>query len=485
MKDKNLNKNRAVGNTENSPQITVHPPQHSPTRGHATEQPGVQGLSPPVSSLREDSAESGSSSPLLNAVPKRRRSPHTLQAHPRTRSPATRRDNASDRSTSSLPNEAVPSQNVSPPGGTAGGASGSVPHRSGKGKGGLADTTVRPVVEARRMSQSTSRKTASSSTPRRTTATFDLDIFIDELLSLRSKPVGTQMNFMIHHFPILCSAARSCFASQPCHLELDAPVKVCGDIHGQYFDLLRVFHHGGYPPDANYLFLGDYVDRGQQSLETISLLLAFKIKYPENFFLLRGNHETANISKIYGFFDECKRRFNPKVWQTFIDVFKYLPFTARVNDRILCMHGGISPELQTIAQLTYFQRPCEIPDRGLLCDILWSDPLANTQGWLPNDRGVSYTFGPDVVLSFCRKNEIDLLCRAHQVVEDGFEFFAKRKLVTVFSAPNYCQEFNNAAAFLDISETLECNFVVWKAFGFKGLGAIKEKYSEWGKMRRR
>ena len=190
-----------------------------------------------------------------------------------------------------------------------------------------------------------------------------------------------------------------------------------GDIHGQYSDLLRLFEYGGFPPNANYLFLGDYVDRGKQSLETICLLLAYKIKYPENFFLLRGNHECASINRIYGFYDECKRRFNVRLWKAFTDCFNCLPVAALIDDKILCMHGGLSPDLTNLDQIRNLSRPTAVPDTGLLCDLLWSDPGRDVKGWGMNDRGVSYTFGPDKVTEFLTKHDLDLVCRAHQVTD--------------------------------------------------------------------
>lgn len=157
------------------------------------------------------------------------------------------------------------------------------------------------------------------------------------------------------------------------------------------------------------------MDRGKQSLETICLLLAYKVKYPENFFLLRGNHECASVNRIYGFYDECKRRFSVKLWKTFTDCFNCLPVSALIDEKILCMHGGLSPELNKLDQILNLNRPTDVPDTGLLCDLLWSDPSNEAQGWAMNDRGVSYTFGPDKVAEFLEKHDLDLICRAHQV----------------------------------------------------------------------
>ncbi|RFU81674.1 serine threonine- phosphatase pp1 [Trichoderma arundinaceum] len=288
----------------------------------------------------------------------------------------------------------------------------------------------------------------------------DLDSIIDRLLEVRGSRPGKQVQLLETEIRFLCTKAREIFISQPILLELEAPIKICGDIHGQYYDLLRLFEYGGFPPEANYLFLGDYVDRGKQSLETICLLLAYKIKYPENFFILRGNHECASINRIYGFYDECKRRYNIKLWKTFTDCFNCLPIAAIIDEKIFTMHGGLSPDLNSMEQIRRVMRPTDIPDCGLLCDLLWSDPDKDITGWSENDRGVSFTFGPDVVSRFLQKHDMDLICRAHQVVEDGYEFFSKRQLVTLFSAPNYCGEFDNAGAMMSVDESLLCSFQV-------------------------
>ena len=299
---------------------------------------------------------------------------------------------------------------------------------------------------------------------------IDIDGIINKLLEVKSCKPGKQVNLTEGEVRSLCMKSREIFMQQPILLELEAPIKICGDIHGQYFDLLRLFEYGGYPPDANYLFLGDYVDRGKQSLETVCLLLAYKIKYPENFFLLRGNHECASINRIYGFYDECKRRYSIKLWKTFTDCFNCLPICALIDDKILCMHGGLSPELSNLEQIVRIMRPVDVPDTGLLCDLLWSDPEKGIRGWGDNERGVSFTFGAEIVDNFLRKHDIDLICRAHQVVEDGYEFFAKRQLVTIFSAPNYCGEFDNSGALMSVDESLMCSFQILRPVENKKVG---------------
>ncbi|GAA6061614.1 hypothetical protein JCM10212_000956 [Sporobolomyces blumeae] len=292
---------------------------------------------------------------------------------------------------------------------------------------------------------------------------FDVDDMISRLLDAGySGKVTKSVCLKNAEITAICQAAREVFLSQPTLIELSPPVKIVGDVHGQYSDLIRLFEMCGFPPSANYLFLGDYVDRGKQSLETILLLLCYKVKYPENFFLLRGNHECANVTRVYGFYDECKRRCNIKIWKTFIDVFNCLPIAAVVASKIFCVHGGLSPSLSSMDDIRRISRPTDVPDYGLLNDLLWSDPSDTALDWEDNERGVSYCFGKTVIGAFLARYDFDLICRAHMVVEDGYEFWNERTLVTIFSAPNYCGEFDNFGAVMSVSEDLLCAFELLK-----------------------
>lgn len=324
-----------------------------------------------------------------------------------------------------------------------------------------------------------SESSESPPVPSKSNFPVDIDGIIEKLVQIgnsksKLKPRRYRDKLPVSNDDIkyILNKSRSIFLDQPALLRLSPPVKIVGDIHGQFGDMIRMFNTCGYPPFTNYLFLGDYVDRGYKSLETILLLLCYKIKYPENFFMLRGNHELANITKIYGFYDECKRRLlsitgNHKVWKSFVDVFNTLPIAATINDKIFCVHGGLSPDLQDLEQIENLKRPTDVPDKGLLADLLWSDPDPKVKNftftnWPRNDRGVSYVFGRKHVDYFCQKFNFDLVVRGHMVVEDGYEFFNKRKLVTIFLAPNYCGEFNNFGALMNVDKSLCCSFELLK-----------------------
>ena len=289
---------------------------------------------------------------------------------------------------------------------------------------------------------------------------MNVDTLIEKLLSVRGNKPGKQVDLKEEEIKFLIDKSLPIIKEQKMLVELEAPLHVCGDIHGQYYDLLRIFEHCGYPGEYSYLFLGDYVDRGKQSLETVCLLLCYKIKYPEKVTLLRGNHESSVTNRIYGFYDECKRRYNVRIWRSFTELFNWLPVAAIIDEKILCMHGGLSPELKNLQNIQDISRPTDIPDSGLLCDLLWSDPDKDVLEYDENDRGVSVIFGEKIVQDFNKKNDLDLIIRAHQVVDDGYEFFASRQLITIFSAPNYCGEFDNSAGIMIIDESLTCSLKV-------------------------
>ncbi|KAI6188976.1 Serine/threonine-protein phosphatase [Aphelenchoides besseyi] len=293
--------------------------------------------------------------------------------------------------------------------------------------------------------------------------TFDVDNMISRLLNVGMAGGRLTTQVSEQELQQLCQMAKEVFISQSSLIEVDPPLIVCGDIHGQYADLLRVFDKHGFPPEANYVFLGDYVDRGRQNIETICLMFCYKIKYPENFFMLRGNHECPAINRVYGFFEECNRRYkSSRLWNAFQDTFNWMPLCALVGGKILCMHGGLSPQLVNIDQLRTLPRPQDPPNPSMGIDLLWADPDQWAKGWQANTRGVSYVFGQDVVVETCNKLDIDLVARAHQVVQDGYEFFANRRLVTIFSAPHYCGQFDNAAATMSVADDLTCSFNVFR-----------------------
>ncbi|XP_012472876.1 serine/threonine-protein phosphatase BSL3 [Gossypium raimondii] len=281
-------------------------------------------------------------------------------------------------------------------------------------------------------------------------------------------PVRRQFFLDCNEIADLCESAERIFAAEPTVLQLKAPIKIFGDLHGQFGDLMRLFDEYGSPSTAgdiayiDYLFLGDYVDRGQHSLETISLLLALKIEYPNNVHLIRGNHEAADINALFGFRIECIERMGERdgiwAWHRINRLFNWLPLAALIEKKIICMHGGIGRSINHVEQIENLQRPITMEAGSIvLMDLLWSDPTENdsVEGLRPNARGPGLvTFGPDRVMEFCNNNDLQLIVRAHECVMDGFERFAQGHLITLFSATNYCGTANNAGAILVLGRDL-------------------------------
>ncbi|ORX92882.1 Metallo-dependent phosphatase [Basidiobolus meristosporus CBS 931.73] len=261
----------------------------------------------------------------------------------------------------------------------------------------------------------------------------------------------------------LCNKAREILIEESNVQRVDAPVTICGDIHGQFYDLKELFKVGGKCPDTNYLFMGDFVDRGFYSVETFLLLLALKVRYPDRITLIRGNHESRQITQVYGFYEECLRKYgSPNVWRYCCEIFDYLSLSAIIDDKIFCVHGGLSPSITTVDQIRTIDRKQEVPHDGGMCDLLWSDP-DEIEGWGLSPRGAGYLFGGNIVKSFLHANNLDLIARAHQLVMEGYKLMFDDTIVTVWSAPNYCYRCGNVAAILELDENLNKNYKIFEA----------------------
>jgi serine/threonine-protein phosphatase 2B catalytic subunit len=244
-------------------------------------------------------------------------------------------------------------------------------------------------------------------------------------------------------------------------IDVEAPITVCGDVHGQFYDLMKLFEVGGSPADTRYLFLGDYVDRGYFSIECVLYLWSMKILYPNTFYLLRGNHECRHLTEYFTFKQECKIKYTEKVYDACMDAFDCLPLAALMNQQFLCVHGGLSPDIRTLDDIRRLDRFKEPPPFGSMCDLLWSDPLEdygnekNNEHFTHNTvRGCSFFYSYAACCDFLQNNQLLSIIRAHEAQDAGYRMYKKSlqtgfpSLITIFSAPNYLDVYNNKAAIL-------------------------------------
>ncbi|KAH9398108.1 hypothetical protein TYRP_019114 [Tyrophagus putrescentiae] len=262
-------------------------------------------------------------------------------------------------------------------------------------------------------------------------------------------------------------------------IDIEAPVTVCGDIHGQFYDLMKLFEVGGHPSTTKYLFLGDYVDRGYFSIEVmysgndgnnnaasssscVLYLWSLKLCYPNTLFLLRGNHECRHLTEYFTFKTECKIKYSERIYDACMEAFDCLPLAALMNGQFLCVHGGLSPEIHTLEDIKKLDRFKEPPAFGPMCDLLWSDPLEDFGNEKPNEehfthnsvRGCSYFYSYGACCEFLQQNNLLSIIRAHEAQDAGYRMYRKSlvtgfpSLITIFSAPNYLDVYNNKAAIL-------------------------------------
>ncbi|KAM3143866.1 hypothetical protein pb186bvf_003927 [Paramecium bursaria] len=263
----------------------------------------------------------------------------------------------------------------------------------------------------------------------------------------------------------LCCKVREIFIEEGNVQRIDSPVTVVGDIHGQLYDLLEIFKMCGDVGDINYLFLGDYVNRGFHSIETICLLYALKVRHPDKITLLRGNHESRVITQTFGLYDECLRKYGSlNVWRYITESFDYMPLTGLIEEKIWCVHGGIAQDAKLLDDVRALNRLQEVPNQGEMCELLWNDPdEVDLKGFTDNKRGVGKVFGQDIFEQFVHNNNITHILRAHQVIMEGYRALYKDGLRTIFSAPNYCYRCGNSGSVCEISEKLDIRVRIFQA----------------------
>lgn len=285
-----------------------------------------------------------------------------------------------------------------------------------------------------------------------------LDSIIRKLLSCTKFASNTLLE---EEIIFLVEKSKDIFLSQPTLLKLKAPITICGDIRGNFESLKKIFELSGDPKDKNYIFLGNYINRGQNSLECLGLLLAYKIKYKDTFNLLRGNYDDKFMCKSYGFESECQEKTTKNIYEQITALLNCLPLAATLDDKIFLVHGGISPDLKNLDQIEGIQRPIVIPEEGLVCDLLWSDPDKDMKDdWNKNSRGAGKIFGEKPLNSFLVKNGLIMLCRGHTVINEGYEYLWGKKLLTIFSCAKFCSS-ERKGAIMEVDSNLKFEPKIW------------------------
>ena len=253
----------------------------------------------------------------------------------------------------------------------------------------------------------------------------------------------------------LCEEAKTIFKAEPNVVHRKSPITIPGDCLAHLTDFVQVFELAGKLPDTHFLLMGNYVDRGQYSVESITLFLALKVKYPQLITMLRGNHEAKEISKVYGLYDNVMKHYgNESVWEALLEVFNTLPLAAVIDDKYFCVHGGPAKDITSINEIQKLDRFAEVQAETPICDLLWSDP-SDENGFTVSARGAGHHFGADVTAKFLAENNLQKIIRGHQMQQNGYSLTHNDQVATVWGAPNYCSKCGNTAAFLQIDDSKE------------------------------
>ncbi|CAL2039433.1 unnamed protein product [Caenorhabditis brenneri] len=284
-----------------------------------------------------------------------------------------------------------------------------------------------------------------------------MDSCINRLYNLKTPQTTINSLFPPEEIISILRLTESILMKENSLLEVESPIKIIGDLHADFENLKNIFDLIGRVPKDKMVFLGNYVDMGPSGIELVVLLFCLKIRYKDRIFLLKGNHETPAVNKLYGFYSECQLKYNSALWWDFQCCFNRLPLACLISKKVLCVHGGLSPELTSLDKIRSIQRPSEPISSGLEIDLLWADPTNRGDGWFLSYRGISYLFGKKIVETACKTLKLSLIIRSHMVVPDGYEVMCGRLLITVFSVPNYVGTANTAAV-LSLNEKLEVSY---------------------------
>ena len=300
----------------------------------------------------------------------------------------------------------------------------------------------------------------------------EINKVIKQILSTRNKLATESAHLDITQIKLVLDEIKKVLISEPIFLELHPPITLVGDVHGQLYDLLRIFEKCGYPPDTNYLFLGDYIDRGFRSIETITLLFCYKILYPQNIYLLRGNHEISFVNYCRGFIDDIKKEYDDtSIYDKFNDIFNYLPLASIIDDQVFCVHGGISPKLTSFDEIKKIEKPVTADEffngekfvEGFITDFLFAECDTDIDDWRPGPNNLSILFGQKTLNDFVQKFNLKMVCRGHEVA-DGiwYPFSPNNSLLTIFSASKFRLIHENRAAVVNLNKNLEFEVVTFE-----------------------
>ena len=281
---------------------------------------------------------------------------------------------------------------------------------------------------------------------------YDIDKLIEKLYNFKLLKLS-EIKFIIKKSKEIISQENNI-------IEVQSPITICGGINGQFHDLLEIFNIGGKPPHTNYIFLGNFIHSGYYNLETLSLLLCLKVRYPKRIFLIRGSQESKETSYIYGLYDECIRKYgSPEIFNNFAELFNFLPLTVLVENKIFGLNGGLSPLLNTLDDIRAINRVKEDPSREVLFYLFWNEPIDNGEGFIPYSKGQGYFFGDNISKKFCNINGLDFIIRDAKPIKCGYFWRHENKVCSICSSPNYNYFGGNEGAFMEIDENMEYNLI--------------------------